>query len=154
MSLLKCEECGGMVSSKAAACPHCGCPVAEMSQRHTCIINQKEYDLSEILDLALGYEPGNDNRILGRKGIMRITGLGLVDACALWENIVAIRAIPDRYPNKVREVNCVEPKCPTCGSTSLTKLNAGHRAIDGLFFGHLSVEGRAQFRCNKCGYMW
>lgn len=27
MALIKCEECGQMVSDKATACPHCGCPV-------------------------------------------------------------------------------------------------------------------------------
>ena len=26
MSLEKCPECGGQVSSKAKACPHCGAP--------------------------------------------------------------------------------------------------------------------------------
>lgn len=46
------------------------------------------------------------------------------------------------------------PQCPTCGSTDLTKIGAGTRAIDGFFFGRLSVEGRAQWRCNKCSHMW
>lgn len=27
MALIKCEECGQMVSDKASTCPHCGCPV-------------------------------------------------------------------------------------------------------------------------------
>ena len=27
MALIKCSECGRMVSDKATACPHCGCPV-------------------------------------------------------------------------------------------------------------------------------
>ncbi len=26
MALLECEECGGDVSSRALACPQCGCP--------------------------------------------------------------------------------------------------------------------------------
>ena len=26
MALIKCEECGQMISDKASACPHCGCP--------------------------------------------------------------------------------------------------------------------------------
>ena len=29
MALIKCSECGQMVSDKAEACPHCGCPVEE-----------------------------------------------------------------------------------------------------------------------------
>lgn len=27
MALTSCRECGGRVSDKAAACPHCGCPI-------------------------------------------------------------------------------------------------------------------------------
>ena len=27
MALIKCTECGGMVSDKASSCPHCGCPL-------------------------------------------------------------------------------------------------------------------------------
>ena len=27
MGLIKCKECGGEVSAKAASCPHCGAPV-------------------------------------------------------------------------------------------------------------------------------
>lgn len=30
MALLKCEDCGREVSSRAAACPHCGCPVPQV----------------------------------------------------------------------------------------------------------------------------
>ena len=32
MALIKCEECGQMVSDKASACPHCGCPVNQIIQ--------------------------------------------------------------------------------------------------------------------------
>ena len=32
MALIKCSECGQMVSDKASACPHCGCPVNQTSQ--------------------------------------------------------------------------------------------------------------------------
>jgi uncharacterized membrane protein YvbJ len=31
MALTRCEECGREVSSKAAACPHCGAPISGMS---------------------------------------------------------------------------------------------------------------------------
>ena len=29
MALVECKECGGKVSDKAAACPHCGSPVRQ-----------------------------------------------------------------------------------------------------------------------------
>ena len=31
MALIKCTECGKVVSDKAAACPNCGCPITKMS---------------------------------------------------------------------------------------------------------------------------
>lgn len=46
------------------------------------------------------------------------------------------------------------PCCPTCHSTRLTKLSAGTRFIDRMFFGVFSPESRAQFRCMDCGYMF
>ncbi len=30
--IIKCSECGGVVSDKAAACPHCGAPVASTAK--------------------------------------------------------------------------------------------------------------------------
>ena len=32
MALIKCSECGQIVSDKASACPHCGCPVNQTTQ--------------------------------------------------------------------------------------------------------------------------
>ena len=29
MALIKCSECGKEISSKASACPYCGCPIEE-----------------------------------------------------------------------------------------------------------------------------
>ena len=33
MALIECEECQGKVSSRAAACPHCGCPTETYLER-------------------------------------------------------------------------------------------------------------------------
>lgn len=30
MALIKCSECGKEISSKASACPYCGCPIEEL----------------------------------------------------------------------------------------------------------------------------
>ncbi|MHB1230180.1 MAG: zinc-ribbon domain-containing protein [Halothiobacillus sp.] len=32
MAMIKCKECGANISDKAATCPHCGAPVAPMTQ--------------------------------------------------------------------------------------------------------------------------
>lgn len=53
MSLLKCVECGGMVSSKAAACPHCGCPVEATENSpnvNVFVLSNTSYDISEVID--------------------------------------------------------------------------------------------------------
>lgn len=46
------------------------------------------------------------------------------------------------------------PRCPTCGSTNIQKVNISGRAIGGLLFGRLSAEGRAQFYGKDCRYQW
>lgn len=45
MALITCSECGKEFSSKASACPNCGCPTSEMN------INPKE-DESPAEDLS------------------------------------------------------------------------------------------------------
>lgn len=52
-----------------------------------------------------------------------------------------------------QQQTCI-PRCPTCGSTNIQKVNVSGRAIGGLVFGRLSVEGRAQFFCKDCRYQW
>lgn len=32
MALIKCSECGGQVSDKAASCPHCGAPISRAKE--------------------------------------------------------------------------------------------------------------------------
>lgn len=36
MALIKCKECGQMISDKASACPHCGCPVSKVKICEEC----------------------------------------------------------------------------------------------------------------------
>lgn len=47
MALMKCEECGGKVSSRAAACPNCGDPVRRRSSPST-----KGLVLEDVVTLA------------------------------------------------------------------------------------------------------
>ena len=34
MALIKCNECGHMISDKATKCPKCGCPTTKRSEPH------------------------------------------------------------------------------------------------------------------------
>ena len=46
------------------------------------------------------------------------------------------------------------PRCPTCGSTDLKKIDAFDRAISVSFLGLASSKIGKTFKCNHCGYMW
>ena len=41
MSVLKCVECGGLVSELAHACPHCGCPIEAITAAQKTVIHPK-----------------------------------------------------------------------------------------------------------------
>lgn len=56
------------------------------------------------------------------------------------------------YSEKAQEA--LTPRCPTCGSTSVTRQGIVGRAVTSAIIGGFAPESRAQFRCNKCGYMW
>lgn len=46
------------------------------------------------------------------------------------------------------------PKCPTCGSTNISKISGVKRAVHGYAFGLFSKTARLQFECKNCGYKW
>lgn len=154
MALIKCNECGGTVSTKAAVCPHCGCPVSE-EESTMCVIEGVPYDLREVLEIA---KEGNTvgARIRGCQKIYEITGS--IVGCELWREIVQAQKIPSTYLTYSEEKELEKqnniPKCPTCGSTNIVKYGVGARTVSGFVFGRLSVEGRAQWQCKNCGYMW
>lgn len=46
------------------------------------------------------------------------------------------------------------PRCPTCGSTDIKKLDSLDRTISATFWGLGSGKIGKQFKCRHCGYMW
>ena len=46
------------------------------------------------------------------------------------------------------------PKCPTCGSTDLRKINVAERGVSIFTFGLLSKKINKTFECENCGYTW
>ena len=48
MALLVCPDCGGNVSSKAAKCPRCGCPVSVMIQEQPNSENQQNTEQQSV----------------------------------------------------------------------------------------------------------
>ncbi len=47
-----------------------------------------------------------------------------------------------------------QPKCPTCGSTSIQKISATSKVVGASLFGLFSKTAKSQFKCNNCGYKW
>ena len=46
------------------------------------------------------------------------------------------------------------PKCPTCGSTNISKISTLNRGVSVYAVGLASDKIGKQFKCGKCGYMW
>ncbi len=45
-------------------------------------------------------------------------------------------------------------KCPTCGSTNVSKISFSSKAVGGALFGLFSSNIRNTFKCSNCGYKW
>ena len=46
------------------------------------------------------------------------------------------------------------PKCPTCGSPSVSKINGSKRLFSVGLFGVASSDVGKTMKCNNCGYKW
>ena len=46
------------------------------------------------------------------------------------------------------------PKCPTCGSTKLSKVSVTSKAGSVFMFGLLSQKVKKTWHCDNCGYEW
>lgn len=70
MAIISCSECGGQVSDKAAACPHCGAPIASVTPTPELHIENripmKSTTIAALLCLFLGFL-GTHYFYLGKK---------------------------------------------------------------------------------------
>ena len=180
MALLTCEECGGKVSSKASHCPHCGIPI--LSENKPYGIYTVRYDgevmnCAQVIAAMYNKSPNVKRKIwdmCNEVGVAEddLTIGGFIDQIySIFtqqygyeaervellippsEALLAQIAFEEKQHEKMLPVQHI-PKCPTCGSTDLLKKSAASRALDGFVFGRLSVEGRSQWQCKNCGYMW
>lgn len=46
------------------------------------------------------------------------------------------------------------PKCPTCQSTNVQKIEIGERVASVAIFGIFSKKINKSFKCKNCGYTW
>lgn len=148
MSLLKCTECGGMVSSKATACPHCGCPIeSEQPTVNVCSINGIPMDMTSILQIIKN-NPRDKIKAIGE--FRKLTGCGVASAKDFVEKVCRTGKIPEAI--NAPDATISNARCPTCGSTNVERINLSTRAAATGLFGVVSNTARKQMICKNCGY--
>lgn len=74
------------------------------------------------------------------------------------EKIKNLKTYGTEYnPHKIRiapQSQQAQPKCPTCGSTNVSKISTLNRGASVYALGLASNKIGKQFKCGKCGYMW
>lgn len=113
--LIKCPECGKDISDKAKQCINCGYPIINMN--NNCIINNKEYDITQELQMILN----NDGVANVIRSLRMKCNLSLTDAKKLYDIINETKVIPDNFQcDTITNVsNNNTPKCPKCSSTNI-----------------------------------
>lgn len=154
MALIICSECGKEISDKSDVCIHCGCPLIN----YTCTINGIEYNLKEELTMAL---VDNEDWMKAIGSLRRKTNLGLSDGGHLIDIIRDTKKIPSmftpEFPLENRRLlygDDQRPKCPTCGSTDISKISTVSRAVSVGIFGLASSKIGKTHKCNNCGTTW
>jgi len=68
--------------------------------------------------------------------------------------------VTENYTDATRDANSPKidikpvPKCPTCGSTNISKIGVISRAVSISFFGLASSKIGKTHKCNSCGTTW
>ena len=73
---------------------------------------------------------------------------------AAWDRRIANREVRKRQLEMLKQEQANKPKCPICGSTSISKISTLNRAVSVSLLGLASSKiGKTQ-KCNKCGSTW
>ena len=134
MALIKCPECKREISDKADKCIQCGYPL-KLKPYHE-IVNGEIYDLSFLQNT-------NISQAHKMIEVKNITG------CDMFE---AKKIVLKHCPTALEKTHYSQPKlpkCPRCGSTSIT---AGQRGYS-LLWGFIG-SGNTVNRCSNCGHKW
>ena len=161
MALIKCSECGKEISDKAKSCPNCGCPIGD--DKYKIVIVSYETDTSALAGISdtFEYDLDYDN------GMEILNNLPYtIFECDTQEEA-------ETYVKKLKssrwglDIELIDPngkslyidnsntiKCPTCGSTSVSRISTASKAIGVATFGMFSNKRKKTFHCNHCKYEW
>lgn len=140
MALIKCPECGKEISNKAVACPHCGCPASEWSDKN---IENKETKQSnsekEVLSKIL-HKYDERNKIKAIKEIRELTGYDLKEASKIandYYNSLKKLKPTALKPSYNYNAETTRIMCTKCGSTNI-QIN--------LISQNTEIQGKSEIR--------
>ena len=125
--LIVCPECGGKISDKADVCIHCGFPIEKTkTENYVCVIDNKPYNFFVIFNNIKNNAP----RGMVINSIYNLCKISLSDAEKLYDSIVKNQTIPEGFEREVVTPSQPNrPKCPTCQSINIRKIDAIERGM-------------------------
>lgn len=155
MALIMCPECGREVSNKTSVCIHCGFPINNEKKENVCIINKREYDLTEIKNRLLSANRDDKQLIYSIEEDMveAIDGFSIFAAAYLAIYILDTKQVPESFDAEKYAIKFKKDDglvhCPRCDSTNVVTGQRGYSMVWG-FIG----SNRTMNRCAKCGHKW
>ncbi|MDP2168412.1 MAG: hypothetical protein Q8J64_08795 [Thermodesulfovibrionales bacterium] len=128
--LVACPDCGKAISKHTLSCPHCGCPIADITTQ----ISNSSVRTWEVTD----------------------DGMAINEMSAQSPNRLR-PVLADDPLSGATDAKTGIPKCPTCGSPNIEKISGGEKACHVCCIGILAPlfkKVRSSFKCNACGYLW
>lgn len=117
-----------------AECPECGMTMKFRKEDLKFDESARTYRLKESVECFCGEQSNEIENVPEKKNV----------------TVVQNKVSAPSYAAPVRNV----PHCPTCGSTNVTKISLGAKAVGGAMFGIFSSNVRKSYKCNNCGYKW
>lgn len=172
MALINCPECGKEISDKAISCPHCGFPFSGQkfnldkppSDKYTFELVNTEINKIKAIKLVqevTGYGLKESKDLVDNVPSNICTELSLEEAESLMKKFDVLRVktrILDSNLSVVAEsketVTTNMPKCPTCGSTNISKISGISKATSVAMWGLFSRKVHKQWHCWNCDSEW
>ena len=152
MALIKCPKCNKEVSDKAKSCPNCGYELPILEQGVYCPSCLKSQSKTSIDTCPFCHVKFKDS-IYGTFDEVYHYG----------ENHPELKQSPE-YSEEAyqRRINYVpyeygssnSIKCPSCGSSNVSKIGTFNRIVSTGIFGLASSKIGKTHKCNNCGTTW